>query len=100
MKIVVTAVSDVKTCQQTDFGIEPKTTAPNSSRDTWDLIEQSIEYAVDTNLSLIITGDFNDNQLRNSSTKMRDILKTTTSSNLLTNLLPLQNILLLWLTFL
>ena len=49
--------------------------APNSSRDTWDLREQPIEYAVDTNLSLIITGDVNDNQLRNSSSKMRDILQ-------------------------
>ena len=40
----------------------------------WDLIDQSIENAVDTNLNLIITGDFNDNQKTQASSNMRDIL--------------------------
>ena len=40
----------------------------------WDLIDQSIEKAVDTNLNLIITGDFNDTQKTQASSKMRDIL--------------------------
>ena len=51
---------------------------PNSNNNIWDLIEHSIELAVDTRCkNLIITGDFNENQFdRNINTKIRYICNT------------------------
>lgn len=48
---------------------------PNSDNNYWNLIEQSIDLAVDTKIkSIIITGDFNENQLNINNNKVKDIL--------------------------
>lgn len=45
---------------------------PNSSNDKWNLIEESIEKAIDTKTkNIIITGDFNENQLGENDTKIK-----------------------------
>ncbi|KAK3087298.1 hypothetical protein FSP39_004356 [Pinctada imbricata] len=50
---------------------------PNSQSNVWDLIENSIELAFDSNIKdIIITGDFNENQLDPSKSKIRDITLT------------------------
>ena len=48
---------------------------PKSNTDSWNKVENSIESAVnDVNIDyLIVTGDFNDNQLDVNNVKMRNI---------------------------
>ena len=49
---------------------------PNSNQIAWDVIEQSIEQAIDTKIkNIIITGDFNENQLVHGETKIMNISK-------------------------
>ena len=49
---------------------------PNSDGNVWNLIEQSIELTIDTRFSnILITGDFNENQLINYNSKIKDILR-------------------------
>ena len=47
---------------------------PNSSVQTWHIIEQSFELAIDTKIkNIIITGDFNENQLSNNESKINNL---------------------------
>ena len=47
---------------------------PNSQNDLWDLIDHSIELAVDTRIkNIIITGDINENQLIHGNTHIKSI---------------------------
>ena len=44
---------------------------PNCPNNTWNLIDESIELAIDTQIkNIIITGDFNENQLHKTDTKI------------------------------
>ena len=48
---------------------------PNSNQIIWDSIEQSIESAIDTKIkNILITGDFNEDQLNCRNTKISNIL--------------------------
>ena len=48
---------------------------PNSTSDMWDLLEHSIELAIDTQIkNIIITGDLNENQLVSGNTYIKSIL--------------------------
>ena len=47
---------------------------PNCLNNTWNLIDESIELAIDTQIkNIIITGDFNENQLHKTDTKISNI---------------------------
>ncbi|VDI06516.1 Hypothetical predicted protein [Mytilus galloprovincialis] len=48
---------------------------PNSSPQVWDNIEQSIDLALSCNLDIIVTGDFNTNQLRNTTNDRISMIK-------------------------
>ena len=58
---------------------------PNSSSYIWNIIEQSFELAIDTKIkNILITGDFNENQLCSNETK----IKTITSNYNLQQTIP------------
>ncbi|KAK3094860.1 hypothetical protein FSP39_007176 [Pinctada imbricata] len=47
---------------------------PDSKVESWNLIEESIELAIETNIKhILITGDFNENQLTSGDTKIKNI---------------------------
>jgi len=47
---------------------------PNSSQQVWDDFEHSLDLALNSNCDVIITGDFNVNQLSNNTAKIDNIL--------------------------
>ena len=49
---------------------------PNSGQQIWEELEQSIDFALNSNHDIIITGDFSINQLGNNSTKTENLLIT------------------------
>ena len=49
---------------------------PNSSAQTWEEVEQSIDLALSCNMDIIVTGDFNINQLKGTTTDKINLLRT------------------------
>jgi exonuclease III len=47
---------------------------PNSGQQIWEELEQSIDLALNSNHAIIITGDFNINQLDNNPPSKRSTL--------------------------
>jgi endonuclease/exonuclease/phosphatase family metal-dependent hydrolase len=57
---------------------------PNSGQQIWEELEQSIDLALNSNHAIIITGDFNINQLDNNTTKTDNLLAQFSFHQLIT----------------
>jgi hypothetical protein len=57
---------------------------PNSGQQIWEELEQSIDFALNSNHDIIITGDFSINQLGNNTTKTENLLAQFSFHQLIT----------------